>query len=168
MITVRREKPEDAPAVREVNRLAFGRDEEAELVDAVRDTPGVISLVATDGSVVVGHILFTPVRIVHGDRTVPAMALGPIAVRPSEQRRGIGSQLVRAGLEACKAEGHELVFVLGHPEYYPRFGFRRADSYGLYFEDTGPTPAFMVLELRPGALDGISGRVRYLPQFTRS
>lgn len=166
VVLIRREQNGDIDAVREVNRSAFGRAGEAELVDSVRGMANVISFVAEVSSEIVGHVLFSPVRIEDGETLVPGVALGPMAVLPEYQRKGIGSQLVRFGLEVCKSEGYELAVGLGHPEYYPRFGFERADAHGIYFESWGPNRAFMIVELVPGALNGVSGSVRYLPQFS--
>jgi len=176
MIIVRPEHPADAPAVRAVNTAAFEGPAEADLVDALRGDPRVVSLVATLDGRVVGHALFTPVRIetpapVEGPGAVEAavagtaIALGPLAVHPDHQRRGIGARLARAGLEACRARGHDLAFVLGHPEYYPRFGFRPSAPLGLRCAYPVPDDVFMVVELAPEALAGRAGVVRYLPAF---
>lgn len=110
---------------------------------------------------VVGHILFIHVTIESRGTSFTAVGLGPMAVLPAHQRKGIGLQLVRAGLEECRLLGHEDVVVLGHPDYYPRFGFVRASTYGIRWEHDAPYEAFMVLELRRGALSGIIGMVKY-------
>ncbi len=163
MITVRPEQPEDHAAVFEVNRRAFDTDAEARLVEALRPVARPLcSLVAVEGGQVVGHILFTPVTVAG---TAGAMALGPMAVVPEHQRRGIGSRLVRAGLDACRALGASVVFVLGHAAYYPRFGFRPAAPLGLRYKHPDFDPHFMVIELRPGALHGMTGEVVYHPAF---
>jgi putative acetyltransferase len=164
MITIREETLEDRPAIREVNDLAFGTPEEAELVDRLRSDGLVLaSLVACDGGEVVGHILFSVLPIGTAGRTIRGAALAPMAVRPGRQRQGLGSALVRQGLEACRALGVEAVVVLGHPAYYPRFGFSAGMARHLEAPFSGP--AFMALELTPGVLDGVSGRVRYPPAF---
>lgn len=162
---IRQEQKQDIPHVYAVNQSAFERPGEADLVDAVRGHDGVISLVAEHGDKVVGHILFTPVTIA-GDNTKTAIALGPMAVLPEYQRQGVGSRLIEAGLEACESAGHPFVVVLGHPDYYPRFGFRPAHEHGLYFWPDTPSPAFMVREIVPGALAEVSGTVAYLPAFS--
>jgi putative acetyltransferase len=166
MITIREEETRDGAAVRDVNERAFGGPEEARIVAAVRGTPASLSLVAEEDGRVVGHILFTPVRIEGAVAGIRATGLGPMAVVPDLQRREIGSRLVLAGLEACRALGYDAVVVVGHPSYYPRFGFSRADALGLRFEAEVPPEAFMALELRPGALSGRGGIVRYLPEFS--
>ena len=124
----------------------------------------VISLVAEREGAVVGHVLFSPVTGEGEAQAWDALGLGPMAVAPVAQRRGIGSALVRAGLAACRAQGHLVVLVLGHPAYYPRFGFRPAATAGLRWEH-GHDEAFFVAELEPGALGGRSGVVRYRPEF---
>jgi putative acetyltransferase len=114
---------------------------------------------------VVGHILFTPVEIRSSSSTSKAMGLGPMAVLPSCQRQGVGSALVEAGLAACRAAGELVLVVLGHPSYYPRFGFQPAWDLGLYYIAPGPNAAFMVHELERGALDGRTGEVLYHAAF---
>jgi putative acetyltransferase len=163
-LVVRAETAEDREAIREVNRLAFGGEGEARLVDALREGGHVrLSMVAERDGRVVGHILFSDLPIVSEARTVEALALAPLAVLPSDQRRGIGSALVEVGLRACREAGHRIVVVLGHPEFYPRFGFSAglAGRLGSPF----PGPAFMAIELAPGALDGVDGAVQYPPPF---
>ena len=167
MISVRLEQPGDEPGIHETNELAFGAPLEATLVDALRGCDGYVSLVATIDDRVVGHILFTPVTIEPSvGRRIAGLA--PMAVHPDHQHSGIGSQLIRAGLEACRGNGYAAVVVLGHPEYYPRFGFVPAHTFGLTCEFPSPPDAFMAIELEPGALSGIRGLVRYLPQFAEA
>ena len=168
MVTVRPERPEDIPRIRLVNERAFGQPDEAALVDDVRARGGrMISLVAVDGGRLVGHILFTPVTISAPDRVHEAVGLAPMAVDPDCQRRGIGSRLVAQGLDRCREAGYRIAVVLGHPTYYPRFGFVPASLHGIRFELDVPDEAFMVIELQPGALQGCSGVARYLPEFMK-
>ncbi len=166
MAVVRRERPADVARIRAVNELAFGNEVEADLVDALRARgQATLSLVAVAAHRVVGHILFSPVTIASGSEAVAALGLGPMAVLPAHQRQGIGSSLVRTGLAACRAAGHGCVVVLGHPEYYPRFGFTPASRHGVAWEHRAPDEAFMLLELHEGALGGRGGIVRYQPEF---
>lgn len=165
MIIVRAETAEDHPAVRQVNEMAFGRSEEAALVDKLRLVADPqISLVAVNDATLVGHIFFSPVSIEFADASL-ALGLGPLAVLPEYQNQGLGSQLVRQGLKECRRIGCNVVVVLGHPEYYPRFGFVPAKQRGLSCEYPVPDDVFMVLELERGALNGRRGLVKYLPEF---
>lgn len=163
---IRAETLRDIPDVRRVNELAFGRPAEADLVDALRETAHpIISLVAELDDQVVGHILFSPVTIESEDESLEALGLAPVAVLPDYQNRGIGAALIRSGLAECRCIGHEIVIVLGHPSYYPRFGFVTASTVGIRCEFEVPAEAFMVAELTPGALQGRHGVVHYPPEF---
>ncbi|MFC1941181.1 GNAT family N-acetyltransferase [Chloroflexota bacterium] len=166
MLIIRPETPENKVAIRHVNEEAFGDTEEAGLVEKLRSRQAIIlSLVAIDGDRVVGHILFSPVTVESESQSFNAVGLGPMAVLPLYQKRGVGSELVRAGLEECRRLGHEIVVVLGHPDYYPRFGFVPASTYGIGCEYDVPNEVFMVLELREGVLSGRSSIVKYQPEF---
>lgn len=162
---IREERDGDAERIRAVNLEAFETSTEADLVDALRQqaTP-LISLVAEDDTTVVGHILFSPATVAN-QPTILLMALAPMAVLPSRQRQGVGSTLVREGLERCRQLDAAAVVVLGHPAYYPRFGFHPAIRLSLRTEYDVPDEVFMVRELREGSLMGISGTVRYHPIF---
>jgi putative acetyltransferase len=154
-LIIRQEASGDASAIRRVNVRAFGQPEEAALIEALRRRDAfTLSLVALLGDQVVGHILFTPVKIESADSTFEALGLGPMAVLTHYQRKGIGSRLVQAGLEECQRAGHEVVVPVGHPEYYPRFGFFPARRFGIRYEEKVPEEAFMLVELREGALAG--------------
>lgn len=167
MIIVRAETPDDVAAVRRVNELAFRRMDEATLVDALRVAARpYISLVAeVDGQQVVGHIFFSPVTLEMEGRTPVMMGLAPMAVLPEYQKQGVGSRLVREGLSECCRTGCGAVVVLGHPEYYPRFGFVPASRIGLRSEYPVPEEVFMVMELTPGVLSSARGLVKYHPEF---
>lgn len=166
MLTIRREIPEDIASIRYVNEQAFDQNGEAELVEKLRNR-GVLtlSLVAVQDDEIVGHIAFSPVKVEAERSNFEAIALAPMAVLPAYQRRGVGSQLVRAGLEECRRLGHAMAVVLGHPDYYPRFGFIPAKPKGIECEFEAPDEAWMVLELREGALTGKSGTVKFQPEF---
>ena len=166
-MTIRIEKPEDAARVRQINELAFGQPLEAALVDHLRENcADAVSLVADDDEGVTGHILFTPVVIDSNGRRVIGMGLAPMAVLPDRQRQGIGSQLVTRGLDLLRERGCPFVVVVGHPEYYPRFGFERASLHGLSSQWEGiPDDAFMVLILDPQAMAGVTGIAFYREEF---
>ena len=165
---VRAETPEDYESVRRINELAFGRGNEADLVDALREKARpYISLVCETAGEIAGHIFFSPVSIESEAEEFTAMGLAPMAVLPEHQGRGIGTLLVREGLNECQRIGHHIVVVLGHPGYYPRFGFTAASSKGLRSEYDVPDDVFMVAELSSGALAGRTGLVRYHPEFSR-
>ena len=166
MTSIRQEKPEDTQTIRDVNEQAFGRPAEADLVDALRSRQAVaLSLVAFGNTTVVGHILFSPIYIVSANTTLAGVALGPMAVLPSHQRQGVGASLVRRGLEWLTDAGHNMVVVLGHPEYYPRFGFTPASHFGIECPYDVPDDVFMALELRERARPSGSATVRYQPEF---
>ena len=162
---IRPEGPGDRDAVRIVNESAFQTTTEADLVDTLRHaSTSLISLVADVDGDIVGHILFSPVS--HAVRSDVRLAgLGPMAVRPDYQKCGVGSALVFAGLDACRRYGYDGVIVLGHPEYYPRFGFVPASRFGICSEFEVPDEVFMCIELRSGAFMSIAGRVRYHEAF---
>lgn len=150
----------DQPQIRAVHEAAFGRRDEADLVDSLRDDGvGLASLVAEFEGRIVGHILFTRMSI----GSIPAAALAPLAVLPEYQRRGVGGKLIADGLELLRQQGERIVIVLVHPEYYRRFGFSVEKARLL--ESPFPPEAYMALELAPGALDGIKGKVRYPAAF---
>ena len=166
MVIIRPETPDDTPEVRRINELAFGQPAEADLVDRLRQAcADSLSLVAEDDGVV-GHILFTPVVIESKERRVTGMGLAPMAVLPDRQQQGIGSRLVTRGLDLLRDRRCPFVVVVGHPEYYPRFGFERASRHGLASQWDGvPDEAFMALILDPLVMTGVSGIPRYRDEF---
>ena len=166
MSTIRPELQEDRASIHYVNQEAFGRNQEADLVDKLRER-GVltISLVAVLDTNIIGHIAFSPVEIASEKSSFGALTLAPISVLPAHQNRGIGSQLVTAGLEECHRLGHEIVVLAGHPNYYPRFGFVPAYAEGIGCEFEVPDEAWMLAELKQGALAGRQGKVRFQPEF---
>ena len=164
-LLIRSEDVSDWAAVHAVNISAFETPVEANLVDALRSqAQPIISLVAVDSGSLVGHIMFSPVTLSdHLDLNI--MGLAPMAVVPSHQSRGIGSDLVRVGLDRCRELGVEAVVVLGHPEYYPRFGFVPSVRFGIRSEYEVPDEVFMVVELQDGVLRNAPGTVRYHQAF---
>ncbi|MEG4091242.1 N-acetyltransferase [Microcoleus sp. Pol12B4] len=164
---IRTEKPEDLEAVRKVNVEAFGRENEANLVDRLRGIASTFSFVAVQSDRVVGHIFFSPV-VVEGkcSSNLSILGLAPVAVLPGYQRQGIGTLLIREGLKECGRSGFQAVVVLGYPDFYPRFGFIPASRKSLKCEYDVPDEAFMVLELESGALQDCSGTVKYRSEFS--
>lgn len=160
---IRQERPDDMEKIRKVQLAAFDTEVEANLVDALRNANiELISLVAEENGEVIGHILFSPVTL---DAKIRVMGLAPMAVLPGWQNKGVGSKLVNEGLRACKMAGYEAAVVLGHPEYYPRFGFVPSLNYGIKCEYEVPPGVFMVKELREGALKNVTGTVKYHGYF---
>jgi len=163
-VTIRAEIAADHSVIRQVNEAAFGGAEEADLIESLRQEGVVLlSLVAVLDGRIVGHILFSRMSIDTASGAAAAVALAPLAVVPRCQRQGIGGTLIREGLDQLHGLGDRIVIVVGHPDYYPRFGFSTALARAL--ESPFPPEAFMALELGPGALDGIQGRVRYPRAF---
>ncbi len=166
---IRPEKKEDIEAIHSILRQAFSRPEEARLVDELRGKYGsdVLSLVAEDESQVVGHILFSSVVIEGDQKKLKGMGLAPMAVLPSMHRSGIGSKLVSTGLEMLKKSGVPFIVVLGHPDYYPRFGFEPASRYGIRPQWEGvPDYVFMILWFTKPAPQ-ITGTAVFLPEFSK-
>jgi putative acetyltransferase len=163
---IRTEEEKDRRAVYAVNAAAFETAAEANLVEALRQQAWpVVSLVAEDNQTIVGHIMFSPVSL-SGHPDLKIMGLAPMAVAPIHQRKAIGSALVRAGLAQCKQQGFGAVVVLGHPEYYPRFGFSPSSGFGIGCEYEVPEQVFMVTELQPDCLRGKSGIIKYHAAFS--
>jgi putative acetyltransferase len=151
-------------AIHSINEAAFGRPDEANLVDSLRSEGVVVaSVVAELERRIVGHILFSRMFIETDGGSIAAAALAPMAVSPEHRRQGIGGRLIRHGLDLLRGRGEHIVIVLGHPDYYPRFGFCSGKARSL--ESPFPPDAFMAMELSPGALDGIRGKVRYPAAF---
>lgn len=159
------ERPEQRAQVLALNRLAFDGEEEARIIEALtRDDLVVLSLVVTEGEKVTGHILFSRLEVEVDGRPVKAVALAPMAVLPDHQNKGIGSTLIRRGLDLVSARGFEAVLVVGHTAFYPRFGFSPDAVRHIACPFQGHD-AFMGLELKPGALAGESGACRYPAAF---
>ena len=169
MITIREEQSKDIKIIRDLNKRAFGQTQEADLVDKLRQNcEDLLSLVALMQNQVVGHILFTPIMVESEDNIVKGMALAPMAVLPEYQRQGIGSELIRTGIEKLKMRQCPFIIVLGHAEYYPRFGFEPASRYGVRSEWEVPDEAFMILVIGAFEMQGGVAPARYRPEFAES
>ena len=167
MTKIRFEKPEDIAFIHSVNEQAFGRVSEAKLVDTLRlACTDHLSLVADDNGSIIGHLMFTPVVVTDGKQKTEGMGLAPMAVLPSKQRQGIGAQLVDTGLQILKEKGYPFVIVLGHPEYYPRFGFQAASGCNIRTQWNGvPDEAFMILVMDHEAMQNVSGVATFRDEF---
>lgn len=170
MSEIREETDEDIPAIRIINEQAFAQPAEANIVDKLREScPGLLSLVAVLGGQVVGHILFSPAVINSNGIRIEGMGLAPVAVLPAFQNRGIGSALILRGLDILRGKDVPFLIVLGHADYYPRFGFEKASRYGIVSQWEGiPDEAFMILMLTPEAMKDVSGVARYRDEFNEA
>jgi putative acetyltransferase len=163
MIEIRDERPGDMDMIWEVNRQAFDQEQEGRIVDALRKQGGaLLSLVAVANGIVVGHIMFSPLTV--GPKI--GAGLGPMAVLPAYQRQGIGTHLVNRGLARLKDNGCPFVVVIGHPDFYPRFGFQAAAAYGLTCEWDVPAEVFMVAVLKPEFTGSLAGLAKYRSEFS--
>jgi putative acetyltransferase len=163
-VHVQSESSRDRDAIRAVTEAAFGRPAEADLIDGLRMERAVLlSLVALVDQQLIGHVLFSRMLIETERGSVAAVALAPVSVLPDLQRQGVGGALIRHGLQRLRGRGERIVIVVGHPAYYSRFGFVAASAHGLVHPF--PPEAFMALELASGALDGLTGTVRYAAAF---
>ncbi len=165
-MNIRKEKDSDKENIWKVNAEAFETEAEANLVNALRDSGiSFISLVAEEDEEIVGHILFTPVELIGDDSGLKLLGLAPMAVLPKFQKKGIGSQLVKTGKEKCSTQGYDAIVVLGHPGYYPKFGFAPSVNYGIKSEYNVPDETFMLLELKEGSLKDKNGVIKYHSAF---
>jgi predicted N-acetyltransferase YhbS len=172
-VTIRKEQPADYQQVFEIVELAFrtmpfADGDEQVVVEALRKNEMFIpelSLVAEADNKLVGHILFTPLQIIGDDMAFKSLTLGPVAVLPEHQNKGIGSRLIEEGHRIARTLGYSSIFVLGHPDYYPRFGYISTCKWGIPPPHGAPSEAFMAIELAPGSLTGVSGVAKFLPEF---
>ncbi|MGL4955703.1 MAG: GNAT family N-acetyltransferase [Bacteroidales bacterium] len=168
-VIIRQEESKDIHKVFELHKLAFGQDAEARLVDAIRANPSLfvpeLSIVATDEKRIIGHILLSKIKINDKEQTHESLALAPISVMPDLQKQGIGKRLIKKGLETAQSLGFTSVIVLGHEQYYPKFGFTPAERWSIKAPFDVPSTAFMAIELQAEALKGISGTVIYPKEF---
>jgi putative acetyltransferase len=168
-ITVRPEQQADIDDIYELNKLAFGQENEARLVGLLRTAPGYVpglSLVASAENALVGHILFSKIFVVSGDARHETLALAPMSVHPRYQKQGVGARLITQGLESARDMGFGSVIVLGHEHYYPKFGFVPASRWGIRPPIEVPDDVFMAIELVPNSLKNVSGIVEYPVEFS--
>lgn len=167
---IRPENRNDFTDIRKLNVLAFDNGEnEASLVELIRESEhfvtGLSLVAAKDDGEIIGHILFSVIHLVTDQGIVPTLGLAPMSVKPDYQNSGVGTALVNEGIHACKELGYEHVFVLGHPNFYPRFGFMPTSIFGIVPPFPVPEEVFMVLELTKGSLTGLQGKIEYPPAF---
>lgn len=163
---IRAEQAQDKTSIEQINRAAFEDDEEAQLVNALRDSGcEYLCRVTEMDDKVVSYILFTPVTLTGKQSNLKLFGLAPMAVLPEYQNQGMGSVLVKQDLDECRARGYDAIVVLGHPNYYPKFGFVPSDDYGIKSEYDVPREVFMIQELVPGCLKGKSGVIQYHEAF---
>jgi predicted N-acetyltransferase YhbS len=172
-VSIRKEQPTDYQRVFDIVELAFrtmpfADGDEQFLVVSLRKNAAFIpelSLVAEVDHEVVGHIMFTPLQVVEGDKVFNSLTLAPVSVHPDYQHQGVGSKLIEEGHRIARNMGFTSCFLLGHPEYYPRFGYGSTAKWGIPPPHGAPPEAFMAIELIPGALNGVTGVAKFLPEF---
>ncbi|MFC3199477.1 GNAT family N-acetyltransferase [Parapedobacter deserti] len=168
-ILIRQEKPNDYPQVFLVHELAFDRTDEAKLVNSLRKSNRFIpelSLVAEINKEIIGHIVYTKIEIHQGEGCFKSIALAPLSVRPDFQKLGVGSTLIHTSLSLATELNYNSIIVLGHKHYYPKFGFTATERWGIKAPFDVPAGSLMGLELRPGALEHVSGTIKYAPEFS--
>ncbi|MCD6106616.1 MAG: N-acetyltransferase [Caldisericaceae bacterium] len=166
-IVIRKEEEKDYKQVYEVNKLAFQQENESILIEKIRKGENFIpdlSLVAEIDNRIVGHILFSKIKIV-GDSIFESIALAPMAVIPAFQKQGVGSKLIKKGMAKAKELGFDSIIVLGHKDYYPKFGFERASKWNIKCPFKVPEEAFMAIALTKKALEDKAGTVKYPDEF---
>ena len=166
-VKIRKEEEKDYKRVYEVNRLAFQQENESKLIEKIRKGENFVpelSLVAEIDDEIVGHILFSKINII-GDAIFRSLALAPMAVIPEFQKQGIGGKLIKKGIEKAKELGFDSIIVLGHKEYYPKFGFQKASKWGIKCPFDVPDEVFMAIELANKALENKAGTVKYPKEF---
>jgi len=165
--TIRKEEEKDHKQIYEVNKLAFQQENESKLIEKIRKSENFIpelSIVAEIDNRIVGHILFSKIKII-GDSDYESLALAPMAIIPEFQKSGIGSELIKKGMDKAKELGFDSIIVLGHKEYYPKFGFQRASKWDIKCPFEVPDEVFMAIELTEKALEGKAGTVEYPDEF---
>nr|QNO42528.1 hypothetical protein MMHALIEK_00003 [Methanosarcinales archaeon ANME-2c ERB4] len=168
--TIRKEEEKDHKQIYEVNKLAFQQENESKLIEKIRKSENFIlelSIVAEIDNRIVGHILFSKIKII-GDSDYESLALAPMAVIPEFQKRGIGSELIKKGIDKAKELGFDSIIVLGHKEYYPKFGFQRASKWDMKCPFEVPDGVFMAIELTEKAFEGKAGTVKYPDEFNEA
>ncbi|WP_078548597.1 GNAT family N-acetyltransferase [Litchfieldia alkalitelluris] len=167
---IRSENEKDYAGIREVNIVAFNKENEAKLIEAIRGSnlfiPELSLVAVSEKQEILGHILFSEIILATEGGEIPTIGLAPMAVKPEYQNMGIGSALVKRGLDLCKTLGYSHVFVLGHPNFYPKFGFAASSLYGIESPFPVPEEVFMAIEIDKDSLSGLQGKIKYPPAFS--
>jgi len=164
---IRREEKKDFKSIYEINEQAFKQKNESELIERIRASKNFIpelSLVAEKNGKIVGHILFSKIKI-KGEKKYESLILAPLAVQPELQKQGIGKKLITEGLNKARELGFSSVIVVGHKDYYPKFGFEKASKWNIKCSFKIPDESFMAIELSIGALSEKSGIVEFPKEF---
>ncbi len=167
-IIIRNESKNDYDEIRKINDLAFGQENEGKMIESLRKTSDYnasLSLVAEIKDKIIGHILFYPIKIKKAEGEYTVLSLAPLAVRPEYQNKGIGSKLVKKGLEIAKETNFDVIIVVGHPKYYPRFGFEPASNWEIKLPIDAPNDVFLALELKDNALKNCNGKVEFPKEY---
>jgi predicted N-acetyltransferase YhbS len=167
-VSIREERKNDYDIIKKINDLAFGQKNEGKMVEELRKTSvfnSKLSLVSEINDNIVGHILFYPVKIKNRKEDSIVLSLAPMAVHPDYQNKGIGIKLVMRGIMVARQSGFNAVIVVGHPKYYPRFGFKPASIWGIQVPFEVPDEAFLALELKENSLKNCNGTVDYPKEY---
>ncbi len=170
IVTIREESKNDFSAIKQTNDKAFGQSKEGKVIDKIRKSDSqMLSLVAEINNTIVGHIFYSTAEIMHNDESIVGMGLAPIAVLPEYQKQGIGKRLINESLNIIKAQSVPFIIVLGHEDYYPKFGFEIASKYGIKCQwDDVPDEAFMIMILDKEKMSDIRGVAKYKDEWNEA
>ncbi len=170
MITIRVENKDDLITIKEINNKAFGQPEEGNIIDKIRASGSqILSLVAEIDQKIVGHIFYSEAEIEHDNERIIGMGLAPMAVLPEYQKQGVGKKLINESISILKKKPIAFIIVLGHEDYYPKFGFDKASKYGISCQWDGvPDEAFMIMILDKEKMENVHGVARYRDEWNEA